>query len=167
MRGLIRSDTASRDLFDAKLMGILTPRPPGSGGPSTKGMQTIRRRQRTGSSDSVRTPTTYGGAGVRRYPAKQQDAGKARRLGGGAEKALQGCGGQRRGYPAAGGRHGVCRSAGACRELQVYAGGARGFPAIYSQHRIEGGQVSENHFGGRRGRVYRKPHGGPADQEGL
>lgn len=56
MRGLIRSDTASRDLFDAKLMGILTPRPPGSGGPSTKGMQTIRRRQRTGSSDSVRTP---------------------------------------------------------------------------------------------------------------
>mgnify|MGYP000211764868 CR=1 FL=1 len=29
MRGLIRSDTASRDLFDAKLMGILTPRPPG------------------------------------------------------------------------------------------------------------------------------------------
>lgn len=93
MRGLIRSDTASRDLFDAKLMGILTPRPPGSGRPSTKGMQTIRRRQRTGSSDSVRTPTTYGGAGVRRYPAKQQDAGKARRLGGGAEKALQVCGG--------------------------------------------------------------------------
>lgn len=86
MRGLIRSDTASRDLFDAKLMGILTPRPPGSGGPSTKGMQTIRRRQRTGSSDSVRTPTTYGGAGVRRYPAKQQDAGKARRLGGGLKK---------------------------------------------------------------------------------
>ena len=58
-RGVCEDNSTARDLFDTKLMGVLTPRPSIVRANLRSGTKTrARRPPPTGSTSSVRTPTT-------------------------------------------------------------------------------------------------------------